>query len=103
MTEVPPDLVIMDIAMPRMDGVELTRTLRGRPATRQVPIIAVTGEQAVFRRARAAGCTAIVTKPYAADDLLALVQKFLGRRHEDRQIVTAPWTGADPRAHLRPS
>jgi CheY-like chemotaxis protein len=53
MTDVPPDLVVTDIAMPRMDGVELTRTLRGRPAMRQVPIIAVTGEQAVLRaRAR---------------------------------------------------
>jgi CheY-like chemotaxis protein len=103
MNDVPPDLVVTDIAMPRMDGVELTRTLRGRPAMRQVPIIAVTGEQAVFGRARAAGCTAIVSKPYAPDDLLALVRQFLGRRHEERRNTTSPWTGPDRRAHLRPA
>ena len=103
MNDVPPDLIITDIAMPRMDGVELTRALRGRASTELVPIIAVTGEPAVFARARAAGCTAIVSKPYAATDLLALVQQFLGRRHEDRRIAAAPWTGADRRAHLRPS
>ena len=103
MNDVPPDLVITDIAMPRMDGVELTRALRRRESTELVPIIAVTGEPAVFGRARAAGCTAIVSKPYAPDDLLALVQQFLGRRHEERRIAASSWTGADRRAHLRPS
>ena len=103
MSDVAPDLVITDIAMPRMDGVELTRTLRGQPAMRQVPIIAVSGEQAVFGRARAAGCTAIVSKPYAADDLLTLVRQFLGRRHEERRLDESPWTGPDRRGHLRPA
>jgi len=101
--DVAPDLVITDIAMPRMDGVELTRALRGQPAMRQVPIIAVTGEQAVFGRARAAGCTAIVSKPYTADDLLRLVRQFLGRRHEERRLDDSPWTGPDRRGHLRPA
>jgi CheY-like chemotaxis protein len=103
MNDVPPDLIITDIAMPRMDGVELTRALRGRAATELVPIIAVTGAPSVFGRARAAGCTAIVSKPCAATDLLALVQHFLGRRHEDRRIAAATWTGEDRRAHLRPA
>jgi CheY-like chemotaxis protein len=103
MSDATPDLVITDIAMPRMDGVELTRALRGQPAMRQVPIIAVSGEQAVFGRARAAGCTAIVSKPYAADDLLRLVRQFLGRRHEERRLDDSPWTGLDRRGHLRPS
>ena len=102
MDDVTPDLVITDIAMPRMDGVELTQALRRRASTELVPIIAVTGEPAVFGRARAAGCTAIVSKPYAAADLLALVQQFLGRQHEDRRIAAPEWTGADRRAQLRP-
>jgi CheY-like chemotaxis protein len=103
MADLPLDLVITDIAMPRMDGVELTRTLRRRSSTQLIPIIAVTGEPAIFGRARAAGCTAIVSKPYAAADLLALVKQFIGRRHEDRRVSEFPWTGADRRGYARPS
>jgi len=103
MADLPLDLVITDIAMPRMDGVELTRTLRGRSSTHLIPIIAVTGEPAIFGRARAAGCTVIVSKPYAAADLVALVNQFIGRRHEDRRIAEFPWTGADRRVVRRPS
>ena len=103
MADLPLDLVITDIAMPRMDGVELTRTLRRRSSTQRIPIIAVTGEPAIFGRARAAGCTAIVSKPYAAADLLALVNQFIGRRHEDRRVSEFPWTGADRRGYARPS
>ena len=103
-SDVSPDLVITDIAMPRMDGIELTRALRHKPSTERVPIIAVTGEPAVFARARGAGCTAIVSKPCAARDLVRLVEQFIGRQHESR-IADAlnPWTGADRRTHSRPS
>jgi twitching motility two-component system response regulator PilH len=101
---VPPDLVITDIAMPRMDGIELTRALRHQSSTRRVPIIAVTGEQAVFARARDAGCTAIVSKPCAARDLVMLVEHFIGRQHENRTAeALKPWSGDDRRSHPRPS
>ncbi len=99
-----PDLVITDIAMPRMDGIELTRALRHQSSTHRVPIIAVTGEHAVFARARAAGCTAIVSKPCAAVDLVRLVRQFIGRQHENRTADPLnPWTGADRRGQPRPS
>ena len=98
-----PDLVITDIAMPRMDGIELTRALRLQSSTERVPIIAVTGEQAVFARARDAGCTAVVSKPCAAYDLVRLVEQFIGREHENRAADSlSPWTGADRRGTPRP-
>lgn len=98
-----PDLVITDIAMPRMDGLALTRALRLQSSTERIPIIAVTGEQAVFARARDAGCTAIVSKPCAAYDLVRLVEQFIGREHESRIADSLnPWTGADRRSTPRP-
>jgi CheY-like chemotaxis protein len=97
-----PDLVITDIAMPRMDGIALTRALRLQPSTERVPIIAVTGEPAVFARARDAGCTAVVSKPCAAGDLVRLVEQFVGRDHESRTgEALTPWTGADRRGRIR--
>jgi CheY-like chemotaxis protein len=97
-----PDLVITDIAMPRMDGIELTRALRLQSATQRVPIIAVTGEQSVFARARDAGCTAVVSKPCAARDLVRLVEQLVGRDHESRiASALSPWTGADRRSAPR--
>ena len=97
-----PDLVITDIAMPRMDGIALTRALRRQSSTKRVPIIAVTGEQAVFSRARDAGCTAIVSKPYAASDLVRLVTQFIGREHDNRIAdALSPWCGADRRSGIR--
>jgi two-component system chemotaxis response regulator CheY len=99
-----PDLVITDIAMPRMDGIALTRALRLQSSTEWIPIIAVTGEHAVFARARDAGCTAVVSKPCAARDLVRLVEKFIGRRHESRiSDALSPWTGADRRGEPRRS
>jgi CheY-like chemotaxis protein len=97
-----PDLVITDIAMPRMDGLELTRALRLQSSTERVPIIAVTGEPAVFARARDAGCTAVVSKPCAARDLVRLVEQFVGREHESRiPDALSPWSGADRRSAPR--
>ena len=99
-----PDLVITDIAMPRMDGIELTRALRLQSSTERVPIIAVTGELAVFARARDAGCTAVVSKPCAARDLVRLVEHFIGRDHESRAgEALTPWAGADRRGQPRTS
>jgi CheY-like chemotaxis protein len=98
-----PDLVITDIAMPRMDGIALTRAPRLQSSTERVPIIAVTGEPAVFARARDAGCTAVVSKPCAARDLVRLVAQFIGREHENRMgEPLSPWTGADRRSEPRP-
>ena len=75
----PPDLILMDIQMPIMDGYEATRRIKADPATRSIPIIVVTsyalsGDE---EKARTAGCDAYVTKPYSPRQLLAKVREFL--------------------------
>lgn len=74
-----PDIVVTDLAMPVMDGFDLTRELRAQPATRSVPIIAVTGHgvPATPRRAMEAGCCCLFTKPFPPDALLDAVRSML--------------------------
>ena len=74
-----PDLILMDIQLPIMDGYEATRRIKADPALRSIPIIAVTsyalsGEE---QKARAAGCDGYVTKPYSPRLLLAKIRELL--------------------------
>lgn len=77
-----PDLILMDVQLPVMDGYEATRLIKGNPALKHVPIIAVTsyalsGDEA---RARAAGCDGYVAKPFSPRALLATVREHLAER-----------------------
>ncbi len=74
-----PDLILMDIQLPTMDGYEATRRIRANPEMKDVPIIAVTsyaltGDDA---KALAAGCNAYMAKPYSPRALLAKVREYL--------------------------
>lgn len=74
-----PDLILMDIQLPVMDGYEATRRIRAEARTAHIPIIAVTsyalsGDET---KAKAAGCDAYIAKPYSPRALLALVRRFL--------------------------
>lgn len=74
-----PDLILMDIQLPIMDGYEATRRLKADPSTRAIPIIAVTsyalsGDET---KARAAGCDDFVPKPYSPRQLLAKIRQYL--------------------------
>jgi two-component system cell cycle response regulator DivK len=74
-----PDLILMDIQLPVMDGYETTRRIRTDPESKAIPIIAVTsyalaGDEA---KALAAGCNAYITKPYSPRALLAKVREHL--------------------------
>lgn len=75
-----PDLILLDVMMPQMDGIEVCRTLRARPETRSLPIILCTtrGEPVNVRAGYDAGCTDYVTKPFNAVDLLSKLQGYLG-------------------------
>jgi two-component system cell cycle response regulator DivK len=71
-----PDLILMDIQLPVMDGYEATRRIRSKPELRSIPIIAVTsyalaGDEA---KALAIGCNAYIAKPFSPRALLAKVQ-----------------------------
>ena len=74
-----PDLILMDIQLPIMDGYEATRRIKADPALRSIPIIAITsyalGDDEA--RARAAGCDDFVPKPYSPRELLAKVREYL--------------------------
>jgi CheY-like chemotaxis protein len=75
-----PDLVVLDINMPRMDGTELVEWLRHDPTTRGVPLIGMTGlpSLAGLRRDLArAGCEIILDKPFAVEQLISTIRRAL--------------------------
>jgi two-component system, cell cycle response regulator DivK len=74
-----PDLILMDIQLPELDGYEATRQIKAHAELRDVPIIAVTSYalSGDDERARAAGCAAYVTKPFSPRQLLATVKEHL--------------------------
>ncbi len=76
-----PDLILMDVVMPRMDGFEACRRLRERDETRAIPVIMVTtrGEFASVESGYSSGCTDYVTKPINGLELLAKVRSCLGQ------------------------
>jgi two-component system, cell cycle response regulator DivK len=74
-----PDLILMDIQLPLVDGYEATRSIKREPELKHIPVIAVTsfalsGDE---QRAREAGCDAYVAKPYSTRHLLAKIGQFL--------------------------
>ena len=74
-----PDLILMDIQLPIMDGYTATNQIKADPALRSIPIIAVTsyalsGEE---KKARAAGCDDYVPKPFSPRELLAKIRRYL--------------------------
>ena len=74
-----PDLILMDIQLPLLDGYEATRRIKADPALKSIPIIVVTsyalsGDE---EKARAAGCDAYVAKPYSPRALLAKIREYV--------------------------
>ena len=77
--EIKPDLILMDIQLPKISGLDATRKIRADASTANIPIIAITsfalsGDDA---KAKEAGATAYLAKPYSPRDLLALIRKLL--------------------------
>jgi two-component system chemotaxis response regulator CheY len=73
-------LVITDLNMPRMDGIELVRRIRSSPAYKYVPVIMLTTESQESRKqaGKAAGATGWIVKPFGAEQLLAVLKRVLG-------------------------
>ena len=74
-----PDLIIMDLALPGLDGFEASRQIKAAPDSADIPIVALTafamrGDE---ERARAAGCDAYVPKPFRPQTLREVVRRFL--------------------------
>jgi len=77
--ETRPDLILMDIQLPKISGIEAMRRLRAEAATANTPIVAITsfalsGDD---QKAKEAGATAYLAKPYSPRDLLGLIRKIL--------------------------
>ena len=74
-----PDLILMDLSLPGMDGWEATRRLKADDATRRIPVVALTGHAlaGASEGAKKAGCDSFVTKPCLPDDLVVEVRRML--------------------------
>lgn len=75
----PPDLILLDLGLPGVDGIQVVRTLRASPATAAIPVLALTGrDDPATRRACAdAGCAAYLVKPFPIQMLLRAVAEHL--------------------------
>lgn len=80
--ELMPDIILMDLALPKMDGWEATRRLKLDTRTRHIPIVALTGHALAGHAegARQAGCDSFVAKPCLPDALVAEIQRMLAAR-----------------------
>jgi two-component system, cell cycle response regulator DivK len=83
--ELRPDVILMDLSLPRMDGWQATRELKADRRTQGIPIIVITGHAlgSVADSARAAGCDAFITKPCSPEEVLAEIQRVLDRTATD--------------------
>ena len=77
-----PDLILMDLALPFMDGWEATRRLKSDPATRDIPVVAFTAHvlQEDADRALEAGCVALIAKPFEIDTLLDQIDALVDQQ-----------------------
>ena len=76
-----PDLILMDLQLPDVDGYEATRRIKANPALSRIPVIAVTSYalSGDDEKARRAGCDAYVTKPFSPRALLVTIREYLPR------------------------
>jgi CheY-like chemotaxis protein len=76
----PPDLILMDIALPGLDGLAATRILKSAPLTRGVPVVALTAQamRADAEEAARAGCDGFIAKPISTRDFVREVGRYLG-------------------------
>jgi CheY-like chemotaxis protein len=75
-----PDLILMDVVMPKMNGFEACKELRKKDGTRETPIILVTtrGEESYVEAGFQSGCNDYITKPINSGELVKLLQSYLG-------------------------
>ena len=79
-----PDIILMDLSMPVLDGWEATRMLRDDPTTQDIPVIALTAHAIKSDRDRAieSGCNEVITKPFEFDDLLESIARWVGNEEQ---------------------
>lgn len=73
-----PDLIITDIRMPRMNGIEMVKRLRGQPRFAGTPILSMTAYTEDVRAMREAGANEVVVKPTTPEEITAIIKRLLG-------------------------
>lgn len=75
-----PDLVLLDITMPRMDGYQVCKLLRGNEMTKDVPVVMISGKDGFFDKVRGkmAGTTNYITKPFGPETLMKTINEYIG-------------------------
>lgn len=86
-----PDLVLLDIMMPRIDGYEVARTLRADPATAQLPIIMLSAkaQEEDIQKGIDVGVNEYITKPFSPEQLVHVVTEYLNRLNGTESAVAA--------------
>ena len=86
-----PDVVLMDLSLPVMDGWEATRRLKADDETKDIPVLALTGHalSGVSNDAKKAGCDGFITKPCLPEDLVTEIKKVLGGSRSAQQHAKA--------------
>lgn len=75
-----PDLVLLDITMPRMDGYQVCKMIRSNDSTKDVPVIMISGKDGFFDKVRGkmAGTTSYITKPFGPETLMKTINEYIG-------------------------
>jgi DNA-binding response OmpR family regulator len=100
-----PRVVLLDLGLPELTGIEVLRELRSAPETRDMGVIVITGNAARLAEARLAGADLIVEKPFDLDELLAAVHRAANRRvthHSEVAPVAPPLVHAHTASRPRP-
>src|SRR5204863_6874417 len=81
-----PDLILMDLSMPLIDGWEATRRLKSDSATKDIPVVALTGHAMAghSESAKGAGCDVVITKPCLPHDLIKQIRKVISGPQKKR-------------------
>ncbi|MBI3566295.1 MAG: response regulator [Elusimicrobia bacterium] len=84
--QAPPDLVVLDIVLPRMDGLQVCRVLKSKPETREIKIVAISGKKPPFneKKPSEAGIDAFLRKPLDLFELVSEVEALVGKRDLER-------------------
>jgi len=92
-----PDLIIMDLALPQLDGWEATRQLKAQVSTRHIPVLAFTAHLLPddIERALVVGCAAVLAKPFDINTFLDRINRLLDARNESTRERSVGSEGAE--------
>ena len=81
LNEIMPDLILLDINMPRMDGYQVCKLIRSNDATKDIPVVMISGKDGFFDkvRGRMSGSTGYITKPFGPETLMKMVETYIAQ------------------------